>query len=97
MTRDTYFVSLLLFAVGAPLATAQERPVSLTGVIDFHAHAGPDSRPRPPYPIQPAPPAAPAGPRGSAPEQHAPLASARPAPALAPRRTVPAYGTSTSR
>jgi len=46
VTRDTYFVSLLLFAVGAPLATAQERPVSLTGVIDFHAHAGPDSRPR---------------------------------------------------
>ena len=28
------------------IATAQQPSVDLTGVIDFHAHAGPDSRPR---------------------------------------------------
>ncbi len=39
-------MTLLLCVVAASLATAQEQPVSLRGVIDFHAHAGPDSRPR---------------------------------------------------
>jgi hypothetical protein len=39
-------MAVLLFVVAASPATAQERPVSLRGVIDFHAHAGPDSRPR---------------------------------------------------
>lgn len=29
-----------------PLAMAQQPAISLAGVIDFHAHAGPDSRPR---------------------------------------------------
>ena len=41
---------LLLAALALPLtpsaAAAQDEPVSLAGVIDFHAHAGPDSRPR---------------------------------------------------
>jgi hypothetical protein len=36
---------LTCFSFGAP-TLGQESTVSLTGVIDFHAHAGPDSRPR---------------------------------------------------
>jgi hypothetical protein len=36
---------LICFSVGT-LALGQEPAISLTGVIDFHAHAGPDSRPR---------------------------------------------------
>ena len=45
MSRQVIFVGFaLLFLVSA--AAAQEAPVSLEGVIDFHTHAGPDSRPR---------------------------------------------------
>ena len=39
-------VAAALLATGGARAAAQEAPVSLAGVIDFHAHAGPDSRPR---------------------------------------------------
>ncbi len=41
--RLTIVAVLLAASTGSP---AQEPPVSLTGIIDFHAHAGPDSRPR---------------------------------------------------
>ena len=39
------FVAVVFSAPATP-ATAQDQPVSLAGIIDFHAHAGPDSRPR---------------------------------------------------
>ena len=83
MTRDTYFVSLLLFAVGAPLATVQERPVSLTGVIDFHAHAGPDSRPRSLNDIEAARLAVQAGLRGIVLKNHFTMTADRAALAMA--------------
>ena len=44
--RVLAFVAVAVVAGLIPRATAQEEPLSLTGVIDFHAHAGPDSRPR---------------------------------------------------
>ena len=40
-----FATGLTLLVSGFPV-TAQERAVSLAGIIDFHAHAGPDSRPR---------------------------------------------------
>ena len=52
--RQSYLIPAALFTlltaflaarVASP-ATAQERSISLAGIIDFHAHAGPDSRPR---------------------------------------------------
>ena len=52
--RQSYLIPAALFTlltaflaarVASP-ATAQERAISLAGIIDFHAHAGPDSRPR---------------------------------------------------
>ena len=39
-------VAAALIASGGARPAAQEASVSLAGVIDFHAHAGPDSRPR---------------------------------------------------
>ena len=45
MPRQLLLAGLALFLVGSQTAT-QEAPVSLEGVIDFHTHAGPDSRPR---------------------------------------------------
>lgn len=39
-------LSGLLFAVSGNHARGQEIPISLSGIIDFHVHAGPDSRPR---------------------------------------------------
>lgn len=45
MLRYLIFAGLALFLVVAP-AAAQDENVSLAGVIDFHTHAGPDSRPR---------------------------------------------------
>ena len=36
----------LMLVLSGSVATAQQSSVDLTGVIDFHAHAGPDSRPR---------------------------------------------------
>ena len=44
--RVLAFVAVIVVAGLISRATAQEEPLSLTGVIDFHAHAGPDSRPR---------------------------------------------------
>ena len=44
--RVLAFAAVVVVAGLIPSATAQEEPLSLTGVIDFHAHAGPDSRPR---------------------------------------------------
>ncbi len=40
------FIIVLAFGLLGPIATAQQSAVDLSGVIDFHAHAGPDSRPR---------------------------------------------------
>ena len=42
------FVAVVFATPAAPAApaAAQESSVSLAGIIDFHAHAGPDSRPR---------------------------------------------------
>ena len=45
MQRRLLLAGLALFLVVSAAAT-QETPVSLAGVIDFHTHAGPDSRPR---------------------------------------------------
>ena len=45
MLRQSIFAGLALFLTVAP-AAAQDETVSLAGVIDFHTHAGPDSRPR---------------------------------------------------
>ena len=45
MLRQLLLAGLALFLVVSAAAT-QETPVSLTGVIDFHTHTGPDSRPR---------------------------------------------------
>ena len=39
-------LTVSVFIVASFAARGQESAVSLTGVIDFHAHAGPDSRPR---------------------------------------------------
>lgn len=44
MQRRLLLAALVLAL--APCAAAQDEPVSLAGIIDFHAHAGPDSRPR---------------------------------------------------
>lgn len=40
------FSYALMLVLSGPIVTAQQSSVDLTGVIDFHAHAGPDSRPR---------------------------------------------------
>ena len=45
MPRQLIFAGLAAFLVVAP-AAAQAEAFSLAGVIDFHTHAGPDSRPR---------------------------------------------------
>ena len=45
MPRRLLLVALALFLL-VPAAAAQDEPVSLAGIIDFHTHAGPDSRPR---------------------------------------------------
>ena len=45
MRRQLLLVGLALVLVVSGAVT-QDAPVSLTGVIDFHTHAGPDSRPR---------------------------------------------------
>ena len=45
MFRQSIFAVLALFFLFAP-AAAQDEAISLAGVIDFHTHAGPDSRPR---------------------------------------------------
>lgn len=45
MPRTLLLAALGPFLLASPTA-AQETPVSLEGVIDFHTHAGPDSRPR---------------------------------------------------
>jgi hypothetical protein len=43
--RQMLLVTSVLLLVAAPACT-QNSAVSLEGIIDFHAHAGPDSRPR---------------------------------------------------
>ena len=45
MQRQLLLAGLALFLVVSTAAT-QDAPVSLAGIIDFHTHAGPDSRPR---------------------------------------------------
>ena len=45
MLRQSIFAGLALLLMAAP-ASAQDETISLAGVIDFHTHAGPDSRPR---------------------------------------------------
>ena len=45
MPRRLLLVALALFLLVSTAAT-QDAPASLAGVIDFHTHAGPDSRPR---------------------------------------------------
>ena len=45
MPRQVFFAGLALFLL-VPPAVVQDETVSLAGVIDFHTHAGPDSRPR---------------------------------------------------
>ena len=45
MRRHLLLAGLPLFLMVSAAAT-QDAPVSLAGVIDFHTHAGPDSRPR---------------------------------------------------
>ena len=42
----TVLITVLALFLFDSVVTAQPAPVSLTGVIDFHVHAGPDSRPR---------------------------------------------------
>ena len=46
MRRSLRLLLAALVLALAPCAAAQDEPVSLAGIIDFHAHAGPDSRPR---------------------------------------------------
>ena len=45
MLRGFLLAGLAVLLLALP-AAAQDDPVSLAGVIDFHTHAGPDSRPR---------------------------------------------------
>ena len=45
MPRRLLLVALALLLLVSTAAT-QDAPVSLAGIIDFHTHAGPDSRPR---------------------------------------------------
>ena len=45
MPQQLIFAGLALLLM-VTAAAAQEEPVSLAGIIDFHTHAGPDSRPR---------------------------------------------------
>ena len=71
-------LSLLL----AASATAQQSPISLSGVIDFHAHAGPDSRPRSLNDLQAARLAVEAGMRGLVLKNHFTLTSDRAALAM---------------
>ena len=40
------FITVLAIGAIGSFATAQQPAIDLSGVIDFHAHAGPDSRPR---------------------------------------------------
>lgn len=83
MTRDTAFMAALLLVVAASPATAQERAVSLRGVIDFHAHAGPDSRPRSLDDIEAARLAVQAGLRGIVLKNHFTMTADRAALAMA--------------
>jgi len=83
VTRDTAFIAALLFVVAASPATAQERAVSLRGVIDFHAHAGPDSRPRSLDDIEAARLAVQAGLRGIVLKNHFTMTADRAALAMA--------------
>ena len=69
--------SIALSVLLVSSALAQESQLSLSGVIDFHAHAGPDSRPRSVNDLEAARLAAEAGMRGLVLKNHFTLTSDR--------------------
>ena len=46
MLQRALFADAVLLGMFSSGAASQDAPISLTGVIDFHPHAGPNSRPR---------------------------------------------------
>ena len=81
MRKLSLVVSLALLTGGVGLA--QDAEVSLTGVIDFHVHAGPDSRPRSVTDLEAARLASEAGMRGIVLKNHFTMTADRAALAMA--------------
>ena len=92
MKRAVLTVIALILLGGDSMITGQEKTSALSGVIDFHTHSGPDSRPRSVNDIEAARQAAAAGVRGLVFKNHFTMTADRAALAMSEVSDIEIFG-----
>ena len=92
MKRAVLTVIALILLGGDSMIPGQEKTSALSGVIDFHTHSGPDSRPRSVNDIEAARQAAAAGVRGLVFKNHFTVTADRAALAMSEVSDIEIFG-----